>query len=90
MLYGNISMGISSWSGQGSPTDQHMPLLLQAAKNTNFQWVVFDQQALKPATADAIHSDLAYIQSHYAGDPIYQKIDGRFVVFVIQFIQWRM
>ncbi|MDD5371158.1 MAG: metallophosphoesterase, partial [Anaerolineaceae bacterium] len=83
MLYGNITTGISSWWGQGTPTDQRFSTLLQAARGTAFTWSVYYEVSSKDTlTADQIHSDLIYLHDHYAGDANYLKIDGRFVVFV--------
>lgn len=83
MEYGNISAGLVSWWGQQTPSDQRFPLLLQTAANTGFHWAVFYETGVK-ANLDAtqMQSDLEYIHDHYAGNPSYLHINGRFVVFV--------
>jgi hypothetical protein len=83
MLYGHITTGISSWWGQGTPTDKRFPELLIAARGTAFTWSIYYEASSKNTlTADQIHSDLVYLRDHYASDANYLKIDGRFVVFV--------
>ena len=36
MKYGNIQVGIASWWGQGSATDNRVPLLLTQAEKAGF------------------------------------------------------
>lgn len=83
MQYGHIDVGIASWWGPNTPTDQRMPILLKAAEGTNFQWTIYyEAEGQGNPSPSQITSDLTYIRDHYAGDPSYFKIDGRFVVFV--------
>src|SRR5204863_533784 len=41
MRYAGMNAGIASWWGQGSKTDQRIPLLLQAAAGTTFRWSLY-------------------------------------------------
>jgi len=79
MQYGGINAGIASWWGQGSATDRRIPGLLKAANGTTFKWALYYEPAL---TASGAASDLAYINTHYAGDPNYLHVNGKPVVFV--------
>ncbi len=83
MGYGGIEAGISSWWGQGTPTDQRVRRLLRAATNTTFRWTIYyELEGYGDPTVDRIRSDLRYIRSHYASDQSFLRINGRFVVFV--------
>src|SRR4029434_2337903 len=83
MQYGNIQVGISSWWGQGSTTDQRLPALLAATAGTPFRWTVYyERESMGNPTASQITADLTYLRDHYGADPNYLRINGRFVVFV--------
>lgn len=83
MLYGHIDAGISSWWGQGTPTDGRLPLLLKAARKTRFRWAVYyEPEGYSDPSVEQIRADLTYIKQNYGSDPNYLRIDGRFVVFV--------
>lgn len=83
MQYGNVQAGIASWWGQGTPTDGRVPALLAGAAGTGFRWsLYYEPEGQGVTTVSQITSDLAYIQSHYASDPSYLRIGGKFVVFV--------
>jgi hypothetical protein len=83
MLYGHINVGIASWWSKGSPGDQRMPALLQAAHGTPFKWTIYyDSEAYLNNSEATVHDNLLYIQKQYANDPNYLKIDGKMVVFV--------
>ncbi|MCL4561060.1 MAG: hypothetical protein M1281_10635, partial [Chloroflexi bacterium] len=83
MQYGNIQVGIASWWGQGSKTDERIPLLLQAAAESDFQWALYyENESLSDPSPAQIQNDLTYIRDHYAVSPNYLHIDGRFVIFV--------
>jgi LysM repeat protein len=57
--------------------------LLAAAAGTGFQWsLYYEQEGLGDPTVSALQDDLAYIQTHYAADPAYLRINGRPVLFV--------
>ncbi len=82
MEYGNIQAGISSWWGQGTPTDQAFAQILNVTAGTNFHWAIYyELQGQSDVSADQINRDLVYIRDHYANDPGYLKFGGRFVVF---------
>ena len=83
MQYGNIQAGIASWWGQGSQTDTKIAGLLTAAAGTNFRWALYyENESTGDPSASQIQSDLTYINSHYAQDPTFLKVNGKFVVFV--------
>ncbi len=77
MEYAHIQLGIASWWGQGTTTDQRIPLLLSAATGTGLRWALY----YEPAPGSQA-SDLAYIYSHYAANSDYARVDGRPVLFV--------
>ncbi len=83
MQYGGIQAGIASWWGQGSKTDARIPALLKAASGTSFQWTIYyEPEGQGDPSVAQITSDLTYIHDHYANDPGFLTIGGRFVVFV--------
>jgi hypothetical protein len=83
MRYAKVDAGIASWWGQGSRTDRRIPALLTAAAGTGFRWALYHEgEGQGDPSAAALRSDLAYIRAHYANDPSYLRIGGRFVVFV--------
>lgn len=83
MQYGKIQAGIASWWGQGTMTDARVPAILSAAAGTTFRWsLYYEAESLGDPSVTQINADLAYIRGHYAADPSYLRIDGRFVVFV--------
>jgi hypothetical protein len=83
MLYGHINVGIVSWWSKGSPADQRMPALLQAAHGTPFKWTIYyDSEGFLNNSEATVRDNLLYIQKQYADDPTYLKINGKMVVFV--------
>jgi hypothetical protein len=83
MQYGKIQVGISSWWGQGQPTDRRAGDLLKLGEQMGFFWALYiESEGVGNPSPDAIRSDLEYIRDHYAQSPAYLKIGGRFVVFV--------
>ncbi len=83
MQYGGIQAGIASWWGQASKSDSRIPALLQAAAGTSFQWsIYYEPEGQGDPSVAQITSDLTYIHDHYANDPGFLTIGGRFVVFV--------
>jgi len=85
MEYGNIEAGIASWWGQGTPTDIRFPALLSTTDSlgSNLRWAIYyELEGQGDPTVSQITDDLTYIRDHYASDPAYLRIDGRFVVFV--------
>ncbi len=82
MRYGKIGAGIWSWWGQGTPTDLRFPVALAMARQTPFRWAVYyEAEGYGDPSPTQIRSDLEYIRGHYASNPAYLRIDGRFVVF---------
>ena len=68
MQYGGITVGIASWFGQGSTTDQHWPDLMTAAKGTGFGWLpYYEPEGVSDPTPQQITSDLHYLWAKYSG-----------------------
>jgi hypothetical protein len=83
MRYGGIQVGIASWWGQGSRTDNRIPALLQAAAGTNFRWSIYhENESEGDPSVEQLTSDLTYLRDKYGNDPSFLRINGRFVVFV--------
>jgi glycosyl hydrolase family 99/fibronectin type III domain protein len=84
MAYAGIGVGIASWAGRGTQTDGRVPLLLSntAAIGSGVRWsLYYEAEGSTDPSVTAIAADLAYIRDHYAADPSYFRIGGRFVVF---------
>ncbi len=86
LAYGNFQAAILSWWGQGSPTDQRVPVFLAAipvSADPNFHLALYyENESISDPPVSQIQSDLAYIRDHYARNPAYLHVDGRFVIFV--------
>jgi hypothetical protein len=83
MLYANVHLGIAVWNGPGSPADRRLPVLLPIADGDPFHWALDDEREAHDNPSIArIRTDLLYIAQRYAGRRGYQRIGGRFVVFV--------
>ncbi len=83
MQYGHIQAGIASWWGQGHHTDMRIPQLLKAAVGTGFRWsLYYENESQGDPSVSQIRADLTYIRDHYAADPSFLRVDGKFVVFV--------
>lgn len=68
MQYGNISMGIASWFGQGSVTDPHWPALISAAQGTGFAWApYYEREGVADPSPTQIATDLNSIYVAYGG-----------------------
>jgi hypothetical protein len=77
MEYAHINVAIASWWGQGTPTDNRIPLLLAATENSPLKWALYYEPS--PGTQA---SDLSYIYSKYASNPSYEHVNGKPVLFV--------
>lgn len=83
MRYGGITAGLASWWGPDTRTDGRMPELLAAARGTGLSWAVnIGLEETGDPDVGQIAAYLQYIKTHYASDPAYLRIGGRFVVFV--------
>ena len=85
MQYGGVQTGISSWWGTGHRTDTRFGTILAAtnAMASTFRWALYyENESLGNPTVATLASDLAYIRDHYATNPAYFRVNGRFVVFV--------
>jgi chitodextrinase len=85
MQYGRISVGISSWWGQGDTKDARFATFLSttAAMKSRFRWsIYYEPEGHGDPSVAQLTSDLAYIRDHYGSDRSYYRVGGRFVVFV--------
>jgi hypothetical protein len=83
MKYGNIRAGIASWWGQGSPTDQRIPILLHEAALAGFEWALYyEPEGQADPAPSQIAADLNYISEKYARQKGYLRVGGRPVLFV--------
>jgi hypothetical protein len=85
MQYGGVEAGISSWWGPGHNTDKRFGTILAAtnAMASTFRWTLYyENESLGDPGVATLASDLAYIRDHYATNPAYFRVNGRFVVFV--------
>ena len=81
MEYGGINVGIASWWGPGSKTDQRINLLLAEAHTRNFYWTLYYEPAITGGTSQ-ITADLTYIATKYASDTNYLHVNGKPVIFI--------
>ena len=83
MLYGNITLGISSWWGRGRKPTSAFPCSLRPRRGRSSPGRSITRwPGRRIPGSSQLQSDLAYIRDHYAADPHYLKINGRFLVFV--------
>jgi Glycosyl hydrolase family 99 len=83
MQYGGIQVGISSWWGVGTRSDTRLPTILANTAGSSFRWsIYYEQESLGDPPVSQLARDLQYIRDHYAADPSFFKVAGRFVVFV--------
>jgi hypothetical protein len=83
MQAAGLDAGIASWWGQGTKTDQRIPLLLSAAAPTSFRWALYyEQEGSGDPTVNQIESDLSYIDANYGHAPGFLRVAGRPVLFV--------
>jgi hypothetical protein len=87
------AVAISSWWGQGDPSDTNFNTIMRYMNPAtsadpsnpypNLRWAVYyEQEGYGDPSVAQIDSDLNYIKSHYANQPGYLKIGGKPVVFV--------
>lgn len=88
--YGGFGFAVSSWWGQGSPTDGRTQGLLNAAHGTPLKIAAYyeaEGNAVSGVTGSPnptsaqITADLNYIAAHYVQDPNYMWVADRPVVF---------
>lgn len=86
MQYGNVQAGIINWDGPQSLSDSRVSTILSATHHAgynNFFWALdYEAESQGNPPADLVNKDLAYILNHYASDPNYLRVNGRFVLFV--------
>ena len=78
MLYGDITVGIASWFGQGTTTDQHWPALIAAGRGSGFAWApYYEREGISDPSPTQIGADLEYLHSRYGGGSSLATFDGR-------------
>ena len=81
MQAAGLTAGISSWWGQGTPTDGRVSTLL--ANAGSFRWALYyETEGTTDPSIAQIHADLAYIATNYGAQTAYLRVIGRPVVFV--------
>jgi hypothetical protein len=74
---------ISSWWGPGSFEDRSLPLLLDAARQTNLAVTAyFEQVRGSTPTRESALADVLYLLNTYGSDPAWLRADGKPVLFV--------
>ena len=74
---------ISSWWGQGTPTDSRLPLLLDTAAAQGFKVApYYEKEGFGNPTASQLSADLAYLAARAAATPAWLRVGGRPVLFV--------
>jgi hypothetical protein len=82
--YAGLDAFISSWWGPGTPTDQRLPLLLDAAKAQDFHIAAYyEPEGTKDPTVEQIQQDLVRLKAlaDQYGDT-WQRVNGKPVLFV--------
>jgi len=80
MQAAGLTAGISSWWGQGTPTDGRVSALL--ANAGSFRWALYyEMEGTTDPSVAQIHADLVYIAAKYGAQPGYLRVNGRPVVF---------
>lgn len=82
--YAGLDAFISSWWGPGTPTDQRLPLLLEAAKAQDFHIAAYyESEGTKDPTVEQIRQDLVRLKAlaDQYGDT-WQRVNGKPVLFV--------
>lgn len=81
--YAGLDAFISSWWGQGSVTDNRLPLILSTAAAKGFHVApYYEQESLTPAPTDAVlASDLTYLAG-LSSSPAWLKVSNRPVLFI--------
>lgn len=85
MEYGKFAVSISSWWGQGHPTDVRFPLLMDETEDlaSPLKWgLYYEKESTGDPTVAQLTADLTYIKNNYASSPSFARVNGKFVVFV--------
>lgn len=83
MRYGRVKVGIASWWGRGSRTDDRVRLLLKSAAGTPFRWTIYyEPEGQGDPSVKRIRADLRYIRKKYSAHRRFFRLGRRFVVFV--------
>ncbi|WP_247730226.1 OmpL47-type beta-barrel domain-containing protein [Halovivax limisalsi] len=97
MRRANIEVAISSWWGQGSPTDERFDTIIDEIMpgttnpHRNLQWALYYEKEgpgyngfdnYDDPPVDEIVDDIEYIKANYADSPYYYTINGSPVVYV--------
>lgn len=81
--YAGLDAFISSWWGQGDPTDVRLPALLNAAAAQSFSIApYYEPESLNPAPSDAqLQEDLSYLFNVASSSTAWLRIGGKPVLF---------
>jgi hypothetical protein len=83
MEYGNIAVGIASWWGQDTPTDQRIGTILDVSGDRALRWLLYyEAEGFGNPSVEQIEADLTYIHERYGQEPNYLRFTGDFVIFV--------
>ena len=77
-----IDFSISSWWGQGSPSDVAFNVLINQVKPSVKTCIYYEMEGTADVPQSTIISDINYIKSKYANSSSYFKINNKPVVFV--------
>ncbi len=84
--YAKIKVGIASWWGSGTHSENtRIPLLMNrtAALGSPVKWALYyEKEGQADPTVAEIQSDLDYITANYASNPSYAHVGGKPVLFV--------
>jgi hypothetical protein len=84
MVYGGIQVGLTSWWGRGTRTEERTSKLLSVTKamGSAFRWALYyEAEGQGAPSTDQLRADLSYIHERYGRDPSYLRVGGRFVIF---------
>ena len=84
MRYAAVSLGLASWFGQSSNTNDNWPVLFRAARGTGFRWApYYEPEGISDPKPTAIAADLHYLRRTYGGGSALAMLPGkRMLVFV--------
>lgn len=83
MSYAHIDVGIASWWGAGSRTDQRLQRILDVASEWDVRWTIYyePEGTFDPGSAE-LAKDIEYIVTKYGGHPRFLRDAGQPVIFV--------
>lgn len=83
MVYGGGDIAIASWWGSDHWTDDHLPVLLDAAAQSSLKvGLYYEDEGFANVPQTTISRDLDYLLSTYGAHPAAARVAGELVVFV--------